>query len=255
MYYYRRPKGPIYTLYNEMLNQTHLLIAGATGAGKSTLLNGIICTALHYAPTEKQFIFLDRKGVELEAFKAAPHCLLYAETPTDMIQALRIVLNLLEQRKSEIKHQHTKTYNGSDIYICIDELADLMTTQRKTAAPPLQEIGILARFVKIHMIACTQSPLREIIPTPIKCNFPARVALKTATRQDSLNIIDQGGAELLPDPQTEHKANCYYRHGAITELCENLPAIPDEEQQRLIEYWRTAHKHFSGFPIRSETGA
>lgn len=250
MYYYRRPQGPIYTLYREMLDQTHLLIAGATGAGKSTLLNGIICTALHYTPTEKQLVLLDRKGTELKQYRTTPHCITYAKKPRDMLQALRDAQQTMQARYNYMDQENLKTYPGTDIYIIIDELADLMTTHKREAAPLLQIIGQLARASKIHMIACTQSPLREIIPTPIKCNFPARVALKTATRQDSRNIIDQGGAELLPDPQTEHKASCYYRHGAITELCEGLPAIPDEEQQRLIEYWRTAHKHFCGFTIK-----
>jgi len=154
-----------------------------------------------------------------------------------------------------MKRQHAKTYQGPDIYVIIDELADLMTTQKKAATPLLQEIGILARFVKIHMIACTQSPLRTIIPTEIKCNFPARVALKTATRQDSRNIIDQSGAELLPDPQTEHKASCIYRRGATTTLYNDLPRIPDEDRDKLIEHWRTAHKHFCNVPIKHKTGA
>jgi len=154
-----------------------------------------------------------------------------------------------------MKRQHAKTYQGPDIYVIIDELADLMTTQKKAATPLLQEIGILARFVKIHMIACTQSPLRTTIPSEIKCNFPARVALKTATRQDSRNIIDIAGAEALPDPTTDHTASCLYRHGTTTTLYNDLPMIDDADRDRLIEYWRTAHKHFSGFPIRSKTGA
>jgi len=254
-YYYKRPTGSIYTLYNNMLNETHLLLAGATGSGKSTVLNAIICTALHYAPGEKQFIFLDRKGVELEAFQRAPHCLLYAESAPDMIHALRGAIDIMNQRLQGMKRQHVKTYDGPDIYVIIDELADLMTTQKKTVTPLLQELGILARAAKIHMICCTQSPLRTIIPTEIKCNFPARVALKTATRQDSRNIIDQSGAELLPDPQTEHKASCIYRRGATTTLYNDLPRISDEERDRLVNYWTTARPHFCNTPIRHKTEA
>ena len=252
-YYYKRPTGSIYTLYNNMLKETHLLLAGATGAGKSTVLNAIICTALHYSPSEKQFIFLDAKGMELDAYRSTPHCILYAETDADMIQALQYAINLMYEREAETKHQHVKTYPGGDVYIIIDELADLMTTQRKAVTPLLQRIGIRARASRIHLICCTQSPLRTIIPTEIKCNLPARVALKTATAQDSRNIIDMRGAELLPDPATEHRASCYYRHGAITELYEGLPRIPDAERARLIEYWRTAHKHFCARPIDIRT--
>ena len=249
-YYYKRPTGSIYTLYNNMLKETHLLLAGATGAGKSTVLNAIICTALHYSPSEKQFIFLDAKGMELDAYRSTPHCILYAETDADMIQALQYAINLMYEREAETKHQHVKTYPGGDVYIIIDELADLMTTQRKAVTPLLQRIGIRARASRIHLMACTQSPLRTIIPTEIKCNFPARVALKTATAQDSRNIIDMRGAEALPDPMTDHTASCLYRHGTTTTLYNDLPMIDDAERDRLINHWRTAQRHFCNAPVK-----
>lgn len=254
-YYYKCPSGPVYTLYNNMLNETHLLLAGATGSGKSTVLNAILCTALHYSPSEKQFIFLDAKGMELDAYRSTPHCILYAETDADMIQALQYAINLMYERESETKHQHVKTYPGGDVYIIIDEFADLMTTQRKAVTPLLQRIGIRARASRIHLIACTQSPLRTIIPTEIKCNFPARVALKTATRQDSRNIIDIAGAEALPDPMTDHTASCLYRHGTTTTLYNNLPAIPEEEQRRLIDHWKVNRRHFTNKPIKQRAEA
>ena len=254
-YYYKCPKGPVYKLYNDMLKQTHLLLAGATGSGKSTVLNALICTALHYAPGDKEFIFLDAKGVELDAYRQTPHCLFYADTERDMIAALHGAIDLMRTREAESKRQGVKMYPGADVYIIIDELADLMTTQRKAVTPLLQRIGIRARASRIHMIACTQSPLRSIIPTEIKCNFPARVALKTATRQDSRNIIDIAGAEALPDPQTEHKASCIYRRGATTTLFDDLPVIPDTERDRLLNHWRTAHKHFCSTPIRHKAEA
>jgi S-DNA-T family DNA segregation ATPase FtsK/SpoIIIE len=233
-----------------MLSETHLLLAGATGSGKSTVLNAIICTALHYAPGDKQFIFLDRKGIELDAYRETPHCIQYAETPADMIHTLQNAIAIMNHRLQEMKRQHVKTYPGSHIYIVIDELADLMTTQKKAVTPLLQELGILARATRIHMICCTQSPLRTIIPTEIKCNFPARVALKTATAQDSRNIIDIRGAEALPDPMTDHTASCLYRHGTTTTLYNNLPRIDDAERDRLLEHWRTARKHFCTRPLK-----
>ena len=208
MYYYKLPGGPIYTIYREMLDQTHLLLAGAAGSGKSTVLNALICTALHYSPADKKLIFLDGKGMELDEYKATPHCIQYAETERDMIHTLQGAIDLMYSREAESKRQHVKIYPGSDVYIIIDELADLMTTQKKAATPLLQRIAQRARASRIHLICCTQSPLRTIIPTEIKCNFHARVALKTATAQDSRNIIDQRGAETLPDPQTEHRASC-----------------------------------------------
>ena len=41
---------------------------------------------------------------------------------------------------AEMARKRVKTYEGSDIYVVIDELADLMTTHRKEAFPLLQRI-------------------------------------------------------------------------------------------------------------------
>jgi S-DNA-T family DNA segregation ATPase FtsK/SpoIIIE len=234
-----------------MLGETHLLIAGATGSGKSTVLQGIMSTILHCHPTRKRFIMLDRKGTELGKYQRTPHCMRYAMEPDDMIQALREAVQLMNDRYNHMRAHGQTTYEGSDVYIIIDELAELMTTRKKAAIPLLQTLGQVARASRIHMICCTQSPLREIIPTPIKCNFPARIALKTATRQDSRNIIDIGGAELLPDPMTEHTASMYYRHGATTERYDHIPMIPDHEITQLIDHWEAQTEQEAPAPRRS----
>lgn len=241
MYYWRLPPTPTINLYRDMLKQTHLLIAGATGSGKSTLIDGLLQTMLHQPPDQVKYIILDRKFTTLRPYAQAPHSMRHARSLDEMITTLRDTINLM-QRRFDYMENHDPDF--SHVYLIIDELADLMTTRKREATPLLQTLGQLAREAHIHVIAATQCPLREVIPTPIKVNFPARVALKTATRQDSRNIIDQAGAELLPDPQTEHRAQCLYRHGAITELW-NLPQ-PTNETQYLIEYWTHAKKHFDG---------
>ena len=246
MYYYKLPQTPIIDLYADMLQQTHLLIAGATGSGKSTLIDGLLQTILHRAPTQAKYIILDRKFTTLRLYANAPHSMRHARSLDEMIQTLRDTIQLMNDR---FIYMENHPADFSDVYLIIDELADLMTTRPREATPLLQELLQLSREARIHVIAATQCPLREIIPTPIKCNFPARVALKTATRQDSRNIIDQAGAELLPDPQTEHRAQCIYRHGAITELW-NLPQ-PRDETEYLITYWKNARPHFDGIRRRA----
>ena len=49
---YITPSGQYYTLYKDMLSQTHLLIVGATGSGKSVVINGMLTTALYDGPAE-----------------------------------------------------------------------------------------------------------------------------------------------------------------------------------------------------------
>ena len=244
MYYWKLPPTPTIDLYNDMIQQTHLLIAGAAGSGKSCLLNGLIQTALHQPPDAAQFILIDYKGTELCEYEAAPHCMRYAQTAPDILRTLRDTIDLMERRLDYMRQHKQRIIEASDVYLIVDEMADLMTTHKRQAAPIIQRLTQLARACRIHVWLSTQCPLREIITTPIKCNIPARVALKTATRQDSRNIIDQSGAELLPDPQTEHRAQCLYRHGATTERW-NLPQ-PNGQTKYLIDYWTKARKHFDG---------
>ena len=229
-----------------MLQQTHLLIAGATGSGKSTLIDGLLQTILHRAPTQAKYIILDRKFTTLRPYAQAPHSMRHARSLDEMITTLRDTIQLMQARFDYLEHHPA---NFSEIYLIIDELADLMTTRKRDATPLLQELLQLSREAHIHIIAATQTPHHKILPTVITCNFPARVALKTATAGHSRIIIDQSGAELLPDPQTEHRAQCIYRHGAITQVW-NLPQ-PTNETDYLIQYWKNARQHFDGISRRA----
>ena len=82
---YRTPTGEYNRLFADMLQQPHLLIAGATGSGKSVIVNGIMTTALYHSPAAVQFILIDPKRVELVDYKALPHTLQYASEPGDMV--------------------------------------------------------------------------------------------------------------------------------------------------------------------------
>ena len=125
---YTSPSGAIYPIFEDMLKQTHLLVAGASGSGKSVLVNGIISTALYKFPDEIQFILIDPKRVELSQFKNLPHTIGYYSEPENMTQGLENSIKLIENRYNEMQQQGVKTYTGGHVYIIIDELADLMTT-------------------------------------------------------------------------------------------------------------------------------
>lgn len=230
------PQGQYYNLYADMVKQPHLLIAGATGSGKSVLENALISTLLYNSPAQVQFIFIDLKRIELINYKHLPHTLQYASEQADAVQALQLAIDIMENRYKEMQKQHVKQYPGGAVYVVIDELADLMTTNRKAVQPLLQRIGQVGRAANIHLIACSQCPLAVIIPTPIKVNFTGIVGLRTATAQHSRNIIDIKGCELLPDPVIEHKAQCYYKKGANCTLY-NLPMYSPADVQALINYW------------------
>lgn len=236
---WKTPETDNYILFEDMLNQSHLLIAGATGSGKSVLEKGLITTALKDSPARVQFILIDPKMTELQCYKALPHTITYANSrqPQTMIDALDQAITLMMQRFDYMSNRGLTEYNDGHIYVIIDELADLMTTHKKQVQPLLQRIGQLGRAAHIHLIACTQCPLATVIPTPIKVNFDARVGLRTATAQDSRNILDIKGCELLPNPRETHTAQGYYRQGGSIKLW-NIPMYSPDETTRRIDYWK-----------------
>ena len=225
-------------LYADMLNQIHILIAGSTGSGKSTVVNGMMHAALRNSPAEVGFILIDPKGCELGEYAALPHVIDYANRPQDIPRALRGAVALMNNRLADMKHRRIREYDGSDVYVIIDELMPIMTRPdiKRACYSPLLDLLALARAAHIHVIACTQSPVAAVIPTPIKCNFDARLALRTVSPQDSRNIIGARGCECLPNPVIEHRAEGYYQRGPEITLYK-LPRTEDAERRRVIDHW------------------
>lgn len=234
---WRTPGGKIYTLFDTMSKETHLLIAGSTGSGKSCVSAGIMHALLtQHSPAECKFVLIDPKMTELGNYRDLPHTLIYAYEHADIVSALQKTVSIMEERLHQMQARREKLYTGPAIYVIIDELADIMITLKRQCKPLLQRILQLSRAAKIHVIACTQVTLASVIPTEIKINFPGIVALKVPTKQSSRNMIDQTGCELFPDPAIEHKALCYYKHGCQCELYK-LPYVTDTDIAVLLNWW------------------
>ena len=230
------PGGNRPVIYKGLSQQTHVLIAGKTGSGKSVVINGIIYSLLiDNTPNETQFIFIDPKRVELCQYKTIPHCIMYASEPGQPKTALQTALTITENRYKIMQRNGQKKYTGGNVYVIIDELADLILTARADVLPPIQRLAQIGRAANVHIIAATQCPLTKVIPTEIKVNFDCIVGLKTATKQHSRNIIDQTGCECLPR----------YGYGYIITPdglnLYKLPMIEEKEIDKILQYW-TKHK-------------
>lgn len=236
---YTTPTGERSVLYADMLNQVHMLIAGAAGSGKSTVVNGIMHAALYHSPAKVNFVLIDPKGTELDEYKHLPHVIKYAQTMPECINALHGTLQLTQIRFSDMKRKRLRMYDGSDVYVIIDELMYLMNRPevKKEAMRLLQDILVIARAARVHILACTQNCTTITIPANLRCNFDSRLGLRTSTAQDSRNVIGVKGCEKFPNPTLSGKACGYYMHGGEMDFCESLPRIDDDERQRLINYW------------------
>ena len=220
--------------YAAMLNSTHILIAGTTGSGKSVVLNGIIHTALTLlSPSAAEFILVDPKIVELSNYKNLPHIREYLTDDGEVADMLDEIYDEMMERYEEMDEKHLRKYDGKDLYIIIDELADLMTGEcSRRIRTGLQRLLQKGRAAKIHIIAATQAPSRKVIPAEIVLNFTDRIALRCLSSIESRQIINVSGAEKI---KGYGKAMYLSPSAGITWL--SIPFVSDETLDEIVSFW------------------
>lgn len=230
---YHTPGGKASNLALDMLKQPHLLIAGATGSGKSVLINTLIYTALYKSPLDIRLILIDPKKVELIDYKDLPHTISYADDISGIIKTLKLAVDIMDKRYAEMQKARIKRYNEVDIYIIIDEYADLITVEKNAVFPHVQRLAQLGRAAGIHLIIATQRPTRDIIDGKIKVNLDSRIALRCPTKQDSRNIINVGGAELLP----RYGYGYYLTPETMRPVMVEIPMTDESEIKKRVQWW------------------
>ena len=234
---YKTPGMQVYRPFEVLAEQPHVLIAGCTGSGKSVTLNGIITTVIAtHSPATAQFAFIDPKRVELIQYAGLPHCIGYVTESSETQELLQFAVNETEHRYKTMQRNREKNYSGADLYIVIDELADIMITNKKGCLPLLQRIAAIGRAAKVHLIVCTQCVLVQFLPSSIRCNIPVTVALRTANKHESQLLINQAGCELLPDPKRTGTGYAIIRDGSDIEKT-RIHKYADSMIDYLIEYW------------------
>lgn len=212
---------------NDLTKMPHLLVSGTTGSGKSVFMNSLISGLIfHKSPKELRFLMIDPKMIELSPYNGIPHLLKPVVTDVEEAKDLLLWAEAEMDRRyqifSDMQAKNIISYNESIkktskraiegrlnkkidwqfdempyIVIVIDELADLMLTQRNEVERPITRIAQKARAAGIHMVMATQRPSADIVTGLIKTNFPTRVSFKVSSNVDSRTILDQPGAEKL----------------------------------------------------------
>lgn len=229
-----------YPPFLRLAERPHLLIAGATGSGKSVALNGIITSLLMTrSPFRCQFVLIDPKKVELAQYARLPHVARYASDHPDIVRSLRWAVEETDRRFTCMQRDGVKEYTGPDMYVVIDELADLMVSLKKETLPLLQRLAQVGRAARVHVIACSQNVLAVTIPTTLKCNFSTILGLRTCNAQQSRFLISATGCEMLPDPAREGKGYAFLRDGADLEKL-LIYKYPDDTIDKLIAWWTSS---------------
>lgn len=202
-----------------LINEQSVLIGGTTGSGKSVLVSNIVYTLSH---EDCELYLVDPKRVELSRYSGLEQCKMFSSTSAETLLLMRYVNDTMNARYEEMETMGETEYWGTPMYVIIDELVDLSPRFEKDKVEKdnklkieslLIRIATLGRASGIHLIACTQRPTQDVITGAIKGQFTARVGLRTATPNESRNIVDVKCCEELP-----LYGYCYYRSPKLVGL-------------------------------------
>lgn len=237
IYHFTTPSGQVESLFLDALKQPHLLIAGATGSGKSVIINGLIDTLMYRLPFDQagnaQMILIDPKRVELAAYKNLPHTLAHAAgyDPAAWNAALQKAVKIMDSRYAYMERKGLKMYDRSDLYVIIDEWANVYKGGGKEAFKAVLRLTSEGRAARVHVILATQVPKASIIPTEIRENITARFALRTANAVQSRVIMEESGCEGLP-----RYGKGYYVTPEGIDLYE-IPYTQEDEINQNLAWW------------------
>ena len=231
------PGGDYSLLADEALKAEHTLIAGATGCGKSTFLHAIMQALLvQYSPARAKLILCDPKEVELKRYAKLPHVLRYETDEDEILSALNQAILIMSDRYGYMAdHDQEEWTDGAQIYVIIEELADLLACPLKRKIEiAIQRLTQKGRAAGIHVIAATQAPSRRIIKAEITLNFTARFGLACESAIESKQIVGVSGCEDLPD-----HGQCIYKYKrSIGHYV--LPFVQKKDVLPLINYWTSS---------------
>lgn len=252
----------------DLAKTPHLLVAGTTGSGKSVGINAMILSMLYRnTPEELRLVLIDPKMLEFSLYNGIPHLL----TPvvTDMNKAsaaLKWLTAEMDRRYAVMSHLGVRQFSSYNervadairrgepirdpmaakddplapalqpwpyIVCVVDELADLMLTNRKEVEGEITRLTQKARAAGIHLILATQRPSVDVVTSLIKANVPTRISFQVASSTDSRVILGESGAEQLLGngdmllhrpgvPGATRIQGCYVADGEVTRVVDAL---------------------------------
>jgi S-DNA-T family DNA segregation ATPase FtsK/SpoIIIE len=179
----------------------NMLIGGEPGAGKSALLNAVVAHAA--LACDCRLCLFDGKQVELGQWR---HCADVFVGP-DLGHALRTLLRLqimMDNRYAYLLDCERRKIAPADVFwpylVAIDEIAYFSATvgkkqDREDFAALLRDLVARGRAVGLIVVAATQRPSSDIIPTSLRDLFAWRFAGRCTTNSSSDIILGQGWAQ------------------------------------------------------------
>ncbi|EJV59332.1 FtsK/SpoIIIE domain-containing protein [Bacillus mycoides] len=187
----------------------HVSLGGGTRYGKSNLLNSMIVSLLTSKPRDVKFTLIDLKGgIELGGYETVKQVAGVAYEPDEALQMLSRVYDLMKDTQAELRRSKRRKVTDKKHFVIIDEVGELNPAeaidkeekQLKVACQRyMSQIARLGAGLGFHLVLATQYPTGDVLPRQCKQNSDAVISFRVRSAVASKVILDQQGAETLPD--------------------------------------------------------
>ena len=190
----------------------HMVVAGLTRGGKTVFLKSLITSLIARKPEDAQFALIDLKGgLAFARFKDCSQVKYMAYDAESAQEVLQQVTNDMKRRWHEFRSKGYEDIGEAGIkeriFVIVDEGAEISSQGYKGTDKELRvdcerslsEIARLGAGLGYRLIYATQYPTADVLPRQVKQNSPTRICFRVATDTASDVVLDQVGAEKLPD--------------------------------------------------------
>ena len=189
----------------DLARARHMLVAGVTGSGKTIGILGMLTSLMaHHKNTSTLNILIhDLTRVEYGNLADNPFVTIY-----DDESPLAELNKMMDERFDLFRSHNVNNIDSYNERVSESEkLPYIVTVMENFGYTMCDEndcekntVRLLqgSRAAGIHLILTTQTPRREVFTGRIRANAPARLAFMVTTQPESVNILDEIGAEQLP---------------------------------------------------------
>ncbi len=179
----------------------NMLIGGEPGSGKSGLLNAVVAHAA--LSLDCRLCLFDGKRVELGQWRKCADGFV-GPSIEQAISMLRRLQMMMDRRYDYLDDCDRRKIIPADVFtpylVAIDEIAYFSATvgskqQREEFSVLLRDLVARGRAVGIIVVAATQRPSSDIIPTSLRDLFAWRFAGRCTTNSSSDIVLGQGWAQ------------------------------------------------------------
>jgi S-DNA-T family DNA segregation ATPase FtsK/SpoIIIE len=182
------------------LAERNLLIGGEPGSGKSVTVNLIVGHAA--LSTDCRLVLIDGKRVELGLWRACAEAFI-GPSIVDCIAVLRRLQSMMDSRYDVLLNAGRRKITAETglpvVVVVIDELAYFSSTvgdtkQQKEFVALVRDLVARGRAAGIIVVAATQRPSADIVPTSLRDLLGYRLAFRCSTDSSSDVILGHGWA-------------------------------------------------------------